>query len=282
MWAPFFIVWRESVEALLVIGILYAWIRRENIDAVGQLWAGTGFGLGLAAILAIVIRFAGEWYAGSGGEWFFTAMMVLAAFLILHMVVWMKRYGQIMKKHLEQQAASYITGGSRFGLMGLVMLAVAREGSETVIFLTGTIQQSSSKGLFIFGGLLGFLLAIATFALLQLFSHIIPWRWFYRLSAFVLLLLGGALIVGASDKIGGQIALYDNVPEWVFSVIYDPLWSTKWFFADPRGTLAGLTGYHAEPSLSQMLPLAFYWFCAAILLFWSKKTPIIKEMSMTS
>ena len=54
MGAPLFIVWRESVEALLVIGILYAWLRRENLLALTkQLWIGTGLGLMLAGLLAI-------------------------------------------------------------------------------------------------------------------------------------------------------------------------------------------------------------------------------------
>jgi len=267
MWAPFFIVWRESVEALLVVGILYAWIRRENLTGgVSQLMLGTGLGVALAAILALVIRYAGEWYAGSGGEWFFTAMMGVAALLIMHMVVWMQRNGRSMKKNLEREAAAKMATGSSFGLMGVVMIAVAREGSEAVIFLTGTIQQTPSLGLFISGGLLGLLLALVTFALLQIFSHIIPWRWFYRISAFILLLLGGALLVGASDKMVGQIALYDDVPEWAFSLMYDPLWSTQWLFADSRGTLAGLIGYHANPSFSQIAPLALYWLCAIVLL----------------
>jgi len=182
------------------------------------------------------------------------------------MVVWMQRNGRSMKKNLEREAAAKMATGSSFGLMGVVMLAVAREGSETVIFLTGTIQQAPSLGLFVLGGLLGFLLALVTFALLQLFSHIIPWRWFYRLSAFILLLLGGALLVGASDKMVGQIALYDDVPEWALSLMYDPLWSTQWLFADSRGTLAGLIGYHANPSPSQVVPLALYWLCAIVLL----------------
>jgi high-affinity iron transporter len=47
-----FIVWRESVEALLVVGILYAWLKNGDADArrgLPYLWAGVGLGV-LAAV----------------------------------------------------------------------------------------------------------------------------------------------------------------------------------------------------------------------------------------
>jgi len=265
MWASFFIVWRESVEALLVIGILYAWVKREqNARGLNQIWLGALLGLGLAAVLALLIHYAGEWYAGSGGEWFLTGMMLVASLLIMQMVIWMQRHGRTMKRELEQAAAAKVASGSGFGLAVLAALAVGREGSETVVFLTGTIQQAASLGAFILGSVLGLGLAIITFLLLQLFSHLVPWKWFFRISAIILLLLGGALLVAASDKIVGQLAEWENLPEWAFAVMYEPLWDTSWLLADARGTWVGLIGYHAAPSLSQYGPLALYWLCAGL------------------
>ncbi|HAW23326.1 MAG TPA: FTR1 family iron permease, partial [Pseudomonas sp.] len=67
-----FIVWRESVEALLVIGILHAWLSQQpgNRQALRMLWGGVVAGLGLASLLAWGILSAGDWLAGSAGEWF--------------------------------------------------------------------------------------------------------------------------------------------------------------------------------------------------------------------
>jgi len=263
MWSSFFVVWRESVEALLVIGILYAWIKRENITGgATKLWIGTALGLLLATILALVIYYAGQWYAGSGGEWFLIAMMILASCLIMHMVMWMKKHGYKMRSQLESQAK---TTNSSFSLITLVMVAVAREGSEAVVFLAGTFGQTSSVSLFVLGACLGLITAIVTFVLLQVFSYLMPWKWFFNISAIILLLLGGALLVSASDKIVGQISGFENIPEWAFAVMYDPLWSTEWLIADAKGTLAGLIGYHANPTLSQVIPLAGYWILAIFL-----------------
>ena len=43
-----FIIWRESAEAMLVVGILYAWLRKHPDMARGMryLWAGVGAGVG--------------------------------------------------------------------------------------------------------------------------------------------------------------------------------------------------------------------------------------------
>jgi len=70
-----------------------------------------------------------------------------ASLLMLQMVIWMQRHGRSMKRELEQAAAVKATT-CRFGLMLLAALAVGREGLETVVFLTGIIQQADSLGAF--------------------------------------------------------------------------------------------------------------------------------------
>ena len=44
-----FIVWRESAEAMLVVGILYAWLKRRPDARIGMrfLWGGVAAGAGL-------------------------------------------------------------------------------------------------------------------------------------------------------------------------------------------------------------------------------------------
>jgi len=266
MQAPLFIVWRESIEALLVIGILYAWLQRENLASqINRLWIGSGLGLLLAGVLAITFWLAGQWFTGPGGEWFFTFMMILASMLILQMIIWMRRHGSSMKKQLEMEAAQSVTRAGGFGIMLLSMFAVAREGSETVVFLAGVgaQQQGTSLGLFILGGMAGFVLAVLTFVLLQKFSDIISWKWFFRVSAFMLLLIGGAMAVNGFDKAAGQLSAYD-LPEWLYAFMDNSLWSTQWLLAD-NNTLASFTGYHASPSLMQVGVLVLYWMTAVVL-----------------
>lgn len=264
--APFFIVWRESVEALLVIGILYSWLRKENLlFLTNRLWLGTGLGLFVAGLLALAFWFAGNWFAGSGGEWFFTGMMLVASLLILQMVVWMHRHGRGLKGELEREAAASIKNSGGFGIMLIAMLAVAREGSETVVFLAGVgaQQQGASLGYFILDGTLGFIFALVSFWALQKSAKIISWKYFFLLSEFVLLLIGGGLLVTAFDKAAMQLSAYD-LPDWAYNFMDNPVWSSNWLLSD-NSTLTGLTGYHAEPSMLQIFVLAIYWVLAITL-----------------
>lgn len=262
-----FIVWRESVEALLVIGILYAWLNNQpnSGHAKKMLWAGTLLGILFATILAIGFTVAGEWLSGSSGEWFQAGMIFVASLLILQMVIWMHRNGRYMKSNLEQEAAQSMAKGG-WGILILAMLAVAREGSETVIFLygVGTQQTGSNLWNFTLGGILGFLLAIVTFALLQLSSRIISWRVFFLVSEVILLLLGGALLMAALDKAGGQLMALDEAPEWLYTLL-DPIWDSSNIFSDTTtlgNNIASFTGYRAQPSLIGAILLPIYWIIA--------------------
>ena len=260
-----FIVWRESVEALLVVGILYSWLRAspEGRRGLPWLWGGVGAGLLLAGALALVLLGISSWLSDTGQEWFQASMALVACALVVQMVVWMRRHGPGLKRELET-GASEQTGGNRFwGLLTLVMIAVAREGSETVVFLYGTILSSQSSGdsvAMVLAGLGGFGAALLTFWLLQLGGRIITWRRFFKMTEILLLLLAGSLLVSATDR---MISLE------VLPTLMDPVWDSSWLLGTTGGLgklLADFTGYRAYPALSQLLIWLTYWAVVAWML----------------
>ncbi|WP_313453530.1 FTR1 family iron permease [Stutzerimonas nitrititolerans] len=260
-----FIVWRESVEALLVIGILHAWLSQQpdNRHALRMLWGGVAAGLGLATLLAWGILSAGDWLAGPAGEWFQCAMLLVASLLILQMVGWMHHHGRDLKRSLIDNASAHLSQGSGIGLLVLAMLAVAREGSETVVFLYGIGHQQQGTDLngFAIGGVLGFVLALLSYAALQAGSRLFSWKRFFKVSEALLLLLGAALLMAGLDRFSGQLMGMD-IPEVFYSLFGDPLWDTS-ALLDDGGTLgstvAGLTGYRAMPSLAAVVLMGLYW-----------------------
>ncbi|TLX56073.1 FTR1 family iron permease [Stutzerimonas nosocomialis] len=260
-----FIVWRESVEALLVIGILHTWLSQHpgNRHALRMLWGGVIAGLGLASLLAWGILRAGDWLAGPAGEWFHCAMLLTASFLILHMVGWMHRHGRGLERGLVGRAEAQLNSGRGLGLLVLAMLAVAREGSETVVFLYGIGYQQHGASLvgFAAGGVLGFGLALLTYASLRAGSRLFSWRCFFQISEALLLLLGAALLMAGLDRLSGQL-MGMELPEVLYGVFGDPLWDSSALLDDGDSlgaTLAGLTGYRAMPSLAAVLSMATYW-----------------------
>jgi high-affinity iron transporter len=253
-----FIVWRESIEALLVVGILYAWLRTSPDGRRGLpwLWSGVGAGLLLAGALALVLLGVASWLSDRGQEWFQSLMALAACALVVQMVVWMRQHGRGLKQELESGASREVHRQHWWGLLVLVMIAVAREGSETVVFLYGTVLSSKDAGdvaAMVLAGLGGFVVALLTFWLLQLGGRIITWRRFFRATEVLLLLLASSLLVSATDRL---ISL-DVLP-----ALMDPVWDSSWLLGTEQGLgkiLADFAGYRAAPALSQLLIWLAYW-----------------------
>ena len=257
-----FIVWRESAEALLVVGILFAWLRKRPDAAVGMrsLWGGVAAGVGLALALALVMLGIMSSLSGNGLEWFQIAMMLIASGLIVQMVFWMRRHGRTFKRDLETDMARNASTANWWGLLVVVALAVGRETAETVVFLYGLGADKGGITDLPIVLILGIGAAFATFWVLQQGSRILSWRAFFRVSEILLLLLAGALLVSAIEKL---IAL-DVVPALV-----DPVWDTSGLLDDSGrigGLIASFTGYRARPALSPLLVLAAYWALVSIFL----------------
>ena len=275
-----FIVWRESVEALLVIGILQAWISQQSQGSrlVKFLWAGVVLGLLFSGLLAGLILLAGSAMSGSASEWFQAALALIASLLIVQMVSWMHRHGRTLKRDLLRDADSKMSRQGGWGLLLLALLAVSREGSETVVFLygAGARLQGPELGLFAVGGLLGLVLSALTIVLLHSSRRLISWRRFFALSEAVLLMLGAALLVSASERIGGQLLAMD-LPEWVYGSVGDALWDSSHWLSDSHGIggfLAGFAGYRATPSVLTLAVWLGYWLLIAGWLRQRREEPL--------
>ncbi|MCU7247464.1 FTR1 family iron permease [Pseudomonas koreensis] len=272
-----FIVWRESVEALLVIGILQAWISQQGQHRrlVKYLWAGVLLGLILSGLLAVLILFAGDAMSGSASEWFQASLALVASLLIVQMVGWMHRHGRTLKQDLQRHADSQLARQGGVGLLVLAMLAVSREGSETVVFLYGAGAQlrGTQLGWFALGGALGLVLSALTVTLLHSSRRFISWQRFFALSEAILLLLGAALLVSAVERIGGQLLAMD-LPELVYSSVGEALWDSSALLSDSHGLggfLAGFAGYRATPSALTLLVWLGYWL---VVVGWLRQRPV--------
>jgi len=262
-----FIVWRESIEAILVIGILYAWIRERGDARIGlrHLFGGVALGIGLAALLAAAILGVQTQLVGAALEAFQAGIVFAAAGLIVQMVFWMRRHSRGLKHELEAGLQRAAEDRSGYAAALLAAVAVAREGSETVLFLYGVAMEhgGSELGTLFAGALAGLVLALGTAWLIEKARKLVSWRAFFKITEALLLLLGAALVAGGVEKL---IAL-----DWLPALI-DSLWDTS-FVLDEAGALGNLaasfTGYRAQPSLTLALAYVGYW--AAV--WWLGRVP---------
>ena len=264
----FFVVWRESVEALMVIGILHTWLRA--IPRAGFyyafLWSGIAAGCALAGILAAAVYGANTMLSATAGERLNLAMTAAAAILIVQMVVWMRRKGPTLRQELEQTLADGVARRNGWAIGSLAMIAVAREGSETVIFLFGIGSTAQDQGFYAFAlsALLGAGAAAATYWALLIASRRIPQRVFFKTTEVLLLLLGASLALTAANG----MAELDLLPAAWLDVLYLPAWDTSALLADDAlgGLLFALAGYRAQPTILELGVLAGYWLIVILLM----------------
>ena len=247
-----FIIWRESVEAILIVSILYSWIqaRGDGRIRLAHLWLGVAGGIGLAAVLALAMLGFQSQLAGNTLEAFQACIMIVAALLVTHMVVWMRHHGRTLKRELESglTRAAEQTGGLSAAL--LAAIAVGREGTETVLFLYGIVAENSGGWTSLMAGAaVGAVLAAITAALFLKGSRLLPQRVFFRISEVLLLLLASGLLVSGLEA-------FLNL-EWLPPLI-EPVWDSSALLRD-NGLLGSFAGYRARPALSILALWTLYW-----------------------
>lgn len=160
MLATLIIVFREAIEAGLIIGIVLAATR----GVVGR-GMQVGLGVGAGALGAFVIAaFAGviaNAFEGVGQELLNAGILAVAVVMLTWHVVWMSRHGRQMATQLRAVSGDIASGRRPVSALSIVVgMAVLREGAEVVLFLSGiAISGQDRWPMLLLGGILGLALA---------------------------------------------------------------------------------------------------------------------------
>ena len=162
MFATAIIVFREVLEAALIIGILAAATR----DIPGRnRWLGAGIAAGLvgASLVALGTDRIAELASGIGQELFNAAVLGIAVVMLAWHNLWMSSHGAALAADARKVGTAVRDGRrARSVLLIVVGLAVLREGSETVLFLYGIAASEGGASLpMLAGGLAGVTAGVA-------------------------------------------------------------------------------------------------------------------------
>jgi high-affinity iron transporter len=249
MFATALIVFRESLEAALFVGIVAAATRGL---AGRSRWLGAGVGAGaLGAIaLALLAQHISAWLDGIGQDIVNIGVLSLALVMLLWHCVWVTTHTQEMVSDARQLGQSVQSGQRRpWALLVAVALAVLREGAETVLFVGGSLTGADAgrPGAVLLAGTLGLaggaLLGVVIYAGLAR----IPARHVFGITNLLIALLAGSL----ASQLARALAQAGLLEAWT-----SPLWdSSKWLAQDSAlGTLLhALAGYDAQPSAAQLV-----------------------------
>ncbi len=242
------IVFRESFEAALLIGILAAAMR----DVAGRArWLAIGVGAGIAGALVVagltdvISNLAG----GSGQELFNATILGVAVLMLAWHNIWMASHGRHLAYQAKQLGREVGVGSRALSSVALIAgVAVLREGSETVLFLFGisTGSDITLQGL-IGGATLGLLAGVTVGLAVYAGLLRIPSRRFFTVVGTLLVLLASGL--------AAQMARFLIQADWLPSLA-SPLWDTTWLLTNSSAfgaALHVLIGYDAQPSGTQVL-----------------------------
>ena len=264
-----FVVWRESFEALLVVGIIYAWIKRSPAPQQGMkyLWGGVVVGLFLAIILALSIYGVFSSLEDMWQSLFMIVMEILACVLIVQMVYWMNGQGKSLKANIENELTQKTQQQSAWGILLIIAIAIAREGSEVVVFLSSHIMVLNAQTAlpFLIEVFIGLLVAAFTLWLFLLTSKVISWRYFFTVTGFLLLFLAVSLLLKAVEEITNLLIEMDfELPDFF---IY-PLWNISDILDDSSvfgNFLVSFFAYRSQPIGLSLVTFIMYWVVVALL-----------------
>ena len=242
------IVFREVLEAALIIGIVAAATR----DVPGRSrWIVGGLLLGLlgSTLVASSTGKISELADGVGQELFNAIILGVAVLMLAWHNIWMASHGKELATSAQKVGNAIREGASECSvLLAVVGIAVLREGSETVLFLYGiaTSEQVEASALLL-GGAIGVLTGVTVGYALYKGLLRIPMRWFFTATSVLVLLLAAGMASQAAHYL---------IQADLISTLTSPLWDTSAIL--PEKSILGmllhsLIGYDASPAGMQLV-----------------------------
>lgn len=250
MFATALIVFRETLEAALFVGIIAAATRGL---AGRSRWLSGGVLAGVvgALVLAAGADRIGALADGIGQDLLNVGILSVALAMLAWHCIWVSTHGHEMSRDAKQLGSS-VRAGSRAprALMVAVALAVLREGAETVLFVAGLASGNPNGADGMLAGAGMGLVGGAAFGVLLYFglSRVKP-QHLFAVTNVLIVLLAAAI----ASQLARALAQSGLTELWTAA-----LWDTS-SFLQPDSALGvllhALVGYDARPS---GLQLAFY------------------------
>jgi high-affinity iron transporter len=247
MFAAALIVFRESLEAALFVGIVAA-ATRQLAGRGRWLAAGVGIGVFGAVLLALSAQYLSELFDGTGQDLVNIGVLSLALAMLLWHCIWVTTHSREMAIEARQLGSS-VQQGQRapWALLVAVALAVLREGAETVLFVGGALTAGAVRPSEIMAaGLLGVSLGVGAGVVIYGGLSRLPMKHVFATTNLLIAVLAGSI----ASQLMKSLAQAGFVEHGT-----TPLWDTSAALAPDSaiGTLLhALVGYDARPSAAQI------------------------------
>ena len=285
--AELIIMFREVLEASLIIGILYTYLKKSNNqDSIKMLWGGVGTAIFLSIVASVLFQMIAGGFEGSASKIFEGIVMIIASVVLTTMIIWMAQNKNI-SEDLENKAKQSLSSGLKYGIFTLAFVAVFREGVEIILFLYAI---GIKDGISIFPSVIGTILGLLAGYAIFVQGVRIPLKQFFNVtSVFLIFVAAGMLTYGVHELesggvipyMGGDIKVQENSitatrmngDTKIFSIDKEKKaekWASRiWDINPPKnsdgsyplfhdkgaigGLLKGFFGYNGDPSLIEFI-----------------------------
>ncbi|HLL27752.1 MAG TPA: FTR1 family protein [Xanthobacteraceae bacterium] len=248
MVAALIIVFREVIEAGIVVGIVMA--ATKTVAHRGQ-WIAGGVAAGVlgACLVAIFVGTITAAFAGMGQEVFNASILGIAVVMLTWHNVWMSRHGREIAAEMMAIGKAVVAGSRTLLALAIVVgIAVLREGSEVVLFLYGIVTSEGGwSSSILLGGLAGLALGAVVSTLTYLGLLRVPGRYLFAVTSLMIAFLAAGM---ASQAIG-FLEQADIV-----TALNTILWDSSGILSDSSllgKVLHTLIGYNDQPTGMQVV-----------------------------
>ncbi|CNH34861.1 iron uptake transporter permease EfeU [Yersinia pekkanenii] len=280
MFVPFLIMFREGLEAALIVSLIASYLNRtQRGQWMGAVWIGVVTAVALCLAVGIFINETTGEFPQKQQELFEGIIAVVAVCILTYMVFWMRKVSKSVKAHLEGAIDNALNPNSEQGrgrgqgwaLVVMVFFAVAREGLESVFFLLAAFQQDVGIGAPI-GAILGLTCAILVGMAIYWGGVKLHLAKFFKWTSLFILFVAAGLAAGAIRAFH-EAGLWNHFQDLAFDLTN--VLSTHSLF----GTfLEGMFGYQEAPTVSEVAVYFIYLIPALILFFLPPRTTTVSAV----
>lgn len=255
--SSFVIVFRETLEAALIVGIILAFLARTRAKAfMKHVLFGTVSALAASGGIALIFERTVGSFEGRAAEIFEGLVALTASGILTYMIFWMHRQAFQIRTHMEAELRAVVNRKDLWALWGMAFFAVLREGAETILFLKAAALQAGGA-VSVLGGISGFFLAaFLVFAVFWL-GRKIPLKPFFQSTGFLLTLMAAGLLGYGVHELGEA--------GWLPTLI-EHVWDLNSVLNEKEGIgsfLKAIFGYNGNPSLLEAV--SYYTYLLGIL-----------------
>ena len=204
--AELIIIFREVLEASLIIGILFTYLKKSGNDSsMKMLWSGVMVAILISILVSILFQSIAGGFEGSSSKIFEGIVMILASVVLTTMIIWMAQNKNI-SEDLKNKAKESLSSGFKYGIFTLAFVAVFREGVEIILFMYAIAVKD---GISIFPSIVGAVLGLLGGYAIFIQGIKIPLKKFFNItSVFLIFVAAGMFTYGIHELESGGVIPY--------------------------------------------------------------------------